>query len=155
VPPVHFLSDTSPLDGDDATAALIVTGDGRYLLQLRDDNPGIFYPGHWGCFGGAVAAGETPLRALQRELEEELEFHSAPLRDFTRFDFDLRGIGSQRKLYRTYFEVTVTEEMTSRFVLHEGAGMRLFTPSEIFDRANITPYDAFALWLYIARKRFR
>jgi hypothetical protein len=38
----------------DAVAALLVHEDGRYIMQLRDQKEGIFYPGHWGCFGGAV-----------------------------------------------------------------------------------------------------
>ena len=71
--PVHFLTDKHPLRGEHAVAALITVEDGRYLMQLRDDIPRIFYPGHWGCFGGAVGPGESGLIALRRELEEELE----------------------------------------------------------------------------------
>ena len=41
----------------DACAAIILLEDGRYLLQLRDDIESIWYPGHWGCFGGAVGLG--------------------------------------------------------------------------------------------------
>ena len=42
----------------DAAAALIVVGaDGHYLMQLRDQKAGIFYPGHWGLFGGAIDPG--------------------------------------------------------------------------------------------------
>ena len=52
-------------------AALLVLDDGRYVMQLRDAIPRIFYPGHWGCFGGAVEAGEEPEQALRRELAEE------------------------------------------------------------------------------------
>src|SRR5262249_32847766 len=48
----------------DAAAALIQLPDGRYLLQLRDARPDIFYPDHWGCFGGAIDPGETPESAL-------------------------------------------------------------------------------------------
>ena len=44
-----------------AVAALLQLSDGRYLMQLRNSNPDIFYPEHWGCFGGAVDAGEAPV----------------------------------------------------------------------------------------------
>src|SRR5262244_3716729 len=54
--PANFLTDSHPLRGEDAVAAIITVEDGRYLMQLRDDKPRIFYPGHWGCFGGAVGA---------------------------------------------------------------------------------------------------
>ena len=29
-------------------------------MQLRDDNPKIMFPGHWGLTGGAGQPGETP-----------------------------------------------------------------------------------------------
>jgi 8-oxo-dGTP pyrophosphatase MutT (NUDIX family) len=151
--PVHFLTDQCPLRGDDAAAALIVADDGRYLLQLRDDIAGIFYPGHWGCFGGAIAAGETPLQALQRELAEELEFAPAAGEEFISFDFDLTRLGLGRK-FRAYFEFVVSAEQVARFVLHEGAAMRLFASDELFAMSNVTPYDSFALWLHVARDRF-
>jgi len=41
----------------------------------------------------------------------------------------------------------------SRFVLHEGAGMQLFAPNELFALPNVTPYDSFAIWLHLARGR--
>jgi 8-oxo-dGTP pyrophosphatase MutT (NUDIX family) len=151
--PVHFLTDSHPLRGEDATAALIVTEDGRYLLQLRDDIPRIFYPGYWGCFGGALAASETPIQALKRELEEELEFKSDIGREFISFDFDLATLG-QSRIRRTYYEIVVSEVSVARFVLHEGSAMRLFTPADIFARSNVTPYDSFAIWLHVARGRF-
>jgi len=33
----------------------------KILLQLRDFNPRIVYPGCWGFFGGTVETNETPL----------------------------------------------------------------------------------------------
>jgi 8-oxo-dGTP pyrophosphatase MutT (NUDIX family) len=151
--PAHFLTDSHPLRGEDAAAALIVTEDGRYLLQLRDDIPRIFYPGHWGCFGGALSTDETPIQALKRELEEELEFKSDIGHEFVSFDFDLTTLGQDR-IRRTYYEIVVSEASVAHFVLHEGAAMCLFTPADIFARSNVTPYDSFAIWLHVARGRF-
>jgi len=150
--PVHFLTDTHPLRGEDAVAAIITVEDGRYLMQLRDDIPRIFYPGHWGCFGGAVSDGESGPRALRRELAEELEMVTADADEFVRFDFGL-GVLGQKQCYRTYYEIKVTVADVSRYVLHEGADMRLFAAEDLFD-ARLTPYDSFALWLHFARGRF-
>ena len=154
MPPVHFLTDTYPLRGENAVAAIIVAEDGRYLMQLRDDIPRIFYPGHWGCFGGAVGAGEEPAQALMRELEEELEMKSNVTEDFVSLDFDLSRLG-QKRVFRTYYEVAISEAAMSKLVLHEGAAMRLFAGAELFDLPNLTPYDSFALWLHFARRRFQ
>ncbi|MEO0407271.1 MAG: NUDIX hydrolase [Cyanobacteria bacterium P01_A01_bin.135] len=53
--------------------ALLLQGE-RFLLQLRDDVPGILYPGHWGFFGGHLDPGETPEEAVLRELREEIDY---------------------------------------------------------------------------------
>jgi 8-oxo-dGTP pyrophosphatase MutT (NUDIX family) len=76
------------LTAGNASAALLVLDDGRYLLQLRDDKPGIWYPGHWGCFGGAADPGEEAVATLRRELREELALEVHDPEWFTRFVFD-------------------------------------------------------------------
>ena len=150
-----FIDAPGKLRGDDAVAALIMTGDGRYVMQLRDDIPQIFYPDHWGCFGGAVNAGEPPLQALHRELREELEFEVGEAREFTRFDFDFSALGQgQEKVYRIYYVVPVSDPQFSRFVLHEGAQFKAFTGAEILTQQRVTPYDAFAVWLHLNQSRF-
>src|SRR5215213_9108905 len=42
------------------------------LLQLRDEIAPT-YPHHWGLFGGHMEEGESPDRAVWRELQEELQ----------------------------------------------------------------------------------
>lgn len=151
--PLNFLTDHHSLHGEDAVAAVITVEDGRYLMQLRDDIPGIFYPGHWGCFGGAIGHGENALAALQRELAEELEMAPRRAAEFITLDFDLTRLG-QKKCCRIYYEIVVAEAEVANFVLHEGVEMRLVAPDELFD-IRLTPYDSFALWLHFARGRFR
>jgi 8-oxo-dGTP pyrophosphatase MutT (NUDIX family) len=52
-------------------AAILVDTQGRLLLQLRDNVPGIAYPGWVGLFGGHREAGETYLECVRREVHEE------------------------------------------------------------------------------------
>ncbi|NMM46719.1 NUDIX domain-containing protein [Rhodospirillaceae bacterium KN72] len=87
-----FTTAKSSQSAQDAVAALITTGDGRYLMQLRDMLPHIWFPGHWGCFGGAVDPGESPEDALRRELAEELSLRDFTPTLFTQFDYDLQPI---------------------------------------------------------------
>lgn len=55
-------------------AAIIFENDKReILLYLRDNKPGIPFPGHWDLIGGHVEEGETPEEALVREVREELD----------------------------------------------------------------------------------
>jgi 8-oxo-dGTP pyrophosphatase MutT (NUDIX family) len=149
----YFLESNSAISPADAVAALLVLEDGRYVMQLRDPKPEIFYPDHWGCFGGAVDPGERPLDALRRELSEELNFQAGAAREFTRFDFDFSRLG-HAKVYRIFYEVSVTNEAFGRFELHEGADMRAFEASELLVGNRVTPYDAFAVWLHCSRHRF-
>lgn len=148
-----FVGASNPLSPSDAVAALLLLDDGRYVMQLRDELPYIFYPGHWGCFGGGVAKGEQPLAALQRELEEELEYSPGSAEEFTRFDFDFARVG-QSSVYRIYYEVRVPESAFKRFVLHEGEAYEAIDGRELLTRRKVASYDAFAIWMHMSKKRF-
>jgi 8-oxo-dGTP pyrophosphatase MutT (NUDIX family) len=148
------LDRTTPLRPGNAVAA-IITVEGAYLLQLRDNKRGIFFPAHWGCFGGAVEPGESNELALARELHEELgaAFPPASFRYFTRFDFDL-GFAGLAPIWRYFYEIELGSGTLGHLRLQEGAGMQLYPPEEILSGAILlTPYDAFALWFHVNRRR--
>lgn len=149
-----FVSSDADLQPVDAAAAIIVDEEGRYLMQHRDAAPHIFYPDHWGCFGGAVDFGEEPLQALRRELAEELELEAQPSQVglFTRFDFDFSSLG-KRKVYRIYYDVRIDRAQRQRLRLHEGQAMDWFSGPEILSLRKVTPYDAFALWMHYRSMR--
>lgn len=149
-----FLTAVGQLHPANAVAAILLLEDGRYVMQLRDAVPHIFFPDHWGCFGGAVDDGEEPQQTLRRELYEELEFMLTEAREFTRFDFDF-GFFGQKAVFRIYYEVLVSAAAYSRFVLHEGAQFHAFSATEILSQPNVTPYDAFAIWVHYKRERFQ
>src|SRR6476620_6979367 len=93
--PSRYLEPKGPLKPANAAVALIVDEDGRYLVQLRDSKPTIFFPDHWGCFGGALEPGETDEHCLQREIDEELglDLRQCAVRPFTTFTFDFSFAG--------------------------------------------------------------
>lgn len=147
----YFLHDDTHLVPQDAAAAVICLDDGRYLLQLRDQKPGLFYPGHWGLFGGAIEPPETPEAALRRELSEELGLAGCvpqPLSDFT---FQMRALGM---FSRFFFEVRLPNSDLAQFTLAEGAGMEAFHAADILTKPRVVPYDSFAIWLHANRVRF-
>jgi 8-oxo-dGTP pyrophosphatase MutT (NUDIX family) len=147
-----FLASCAPLQTGHAVAALLVLEDGRYIMQLRDDNPTIWYPGHWGLFGGGIDDGEDELAALRRELREELELEVNEARLFAVIDYDLRQIGLEC-YFRRYYEVPVTIPQWDHVALHEGADFRALTGNEALSLPHICPYDAFALFLHHNRNR--
>lgn len=133
----------------DAAAAIIQLDDGRYLMQHRDDKPGIFYPDHWGLFGGAMDAGEEPEIALQRELKEELGADMPRPSYFTtmNFGFDVLGIAST---IRVFYALALPAEAVQSLTLGEGQSMQPLSLDEILLEKRVVPYDSFALWLHHA-----
>jgi 8-oxo-dGTP diphosphatase len=61
--------------------AVVINSHGELLCQLRDDKPGIRFPGFWTCSpGGHVEESEAPNNAIIRELQEEFEITVKELR---------------------------------------------------------------------------
>lgn len=132
----------------DSAAALILLEDEHYLLQARDQKPGIYYPGHWGLFGGALDPGEAPETALRRELEEEIGLTEGMVRHFTDFSFDFPRFG---RIWRHFYEVRISPRMFERLRLSEGCAMRAFPAAEILNLPRVVPYDSFAIYLHAAQ----
>jgi len=51
--------------------AIIVNVDNKILLLKRVDDPKIWQPNKWALVGGGIEKGETPQKAVEREIEEE------------------------------------------------------------------------------------
>src|SRR3954469_7772742 len=64
----------------ETASALLIDTAGRWLLQQRDDIPGILCPGMVGLFGGHREGNETFLQCVVREVHEEISYFVAPER---------------------------------------------------------------------------
>jgi 8-oxo-dGTP diphosphatase len=60
--------------------AVILDMESRFLLQHRDDIPGIIHPGKVSLFGGHREDDETYLECAVREVHEELSYYVPPER---------------------------------------------------------------------------
>jgi ADP-ribose pyrophosphatase YjhB (NUDIX family) len=100
----------------------ILYGQDKFLLQLRDDIPGIMSPGCWGLFGGHLEAEETPESAVIREIQEEIAYNvSEPI---------FYNCYSDERVIRYIFAAPLTVEIAD-LQLNEGWDFKLVTPLEI------------------------
>lgn len=148
----RYLEPQCDLKPANAAVALIVDESGRYLVQLRDAKPTIFFPDHWGCFGGAVEPGETDRDCLLREVNEEIGLDLAvlPVRHFTTFTFDF-GFAGGSVIHRTFYEVHASAASLSGLTLREGRSMQLFPGPQLL-ALQVVPYDRFAIWMHCYRR---
>lgn len=110
--------------------AVVYNGQGRFLLQHRDDAAGIVEPGRWSLFGGGVEGDETLEEALERELVEELSCKVGELEGEL-----FRWNRSSEKSLHVCFAVRFTASEED-IVLTEGQGYAWFAPEEL-DRLSL------------------
>jgi 8-oxo-dGTP pyrophosphatase MutT (NUDIX family) len=129
-------------------AAVLWTGDGRYLMQHRDDKPGLLLRDHWAAFGGTVDPGEDGAAAIRRELMEELELRAGAVEPVTELTIRLPLPGGARFDRMSFYAVPVTEAEIGAMVLHEGQGMRLFRLDELLREEKVAPWDLAAILIH-------
>lgn len=121
-----------------SAGVILVDARGRVLLQLRDSDPAIMFPDHWGITGGAGHPGETPEQVARREVAEETGLTLGKIEPFRAYYFQetrtpagARPSAKRAADYELYlFHApcsTPAEEMTCG----EGCGLRFFAPEEL------------------------
>lgn len=103
-------------------AIAILYRQNQFLMQLRDNIPGILYPGHWGLFGGHIEPGELPDAAVIRELQEEINYTPSTISKFDCY--------SDPRVIRHVYHAPLTVDL-DRLVLQEGWDLGLLTPEQI------------------------
>jgi 8-oxo-dGTP diphosphatase len=58
-------------DYHNAASTILINNEGKFILQKRDDKPGIRDPGMLTAWGGAAEGSERPIDAAIREIKEE------------------------------------------------------------------------------------
>lgn len=111
-------------------ALAMLQREGRWLMQLRDDIPGIVAPGCWGLFGGHLDAGESPEEALRRELLEEIGWQPTTVR------FWLHHRNERRLAHVFLARLTVPLDQLQ---LQEGQDMALVSAGDLLSGSLWSP----------------
>lgn len=120
-----------------SAGVILVDREGRVLLQLRDDDPQIMYPGHWGITGGAGRPGETPEQIARREVREETGLvldSMEPFKAYYTTSAPTAGRGraaAKRVDYELYLFHAPCDTPAEELICGEGRGLRFFAPHEL------------------------
>ncbi len=86
-------------------SVVLVNEKGEVLTQLRDNKPGINYPGFLTYIGGSVEEGESPEEAARRELKEETGYTTDTLHFLAEEDYERDDhIMVRRHVYWTAYD---------------------------------------------------
>lgn len=132
-------------------SAVIIFYKKKVLLQKRDNLTSIFYPNHWGLFGGARDKLENYKATAIREVREELSYHLDKnlIKYFFKLDMQF-PLPDKKKTVKRYFflyEVKNLAYFKKTAVLLEGANMNFFSRNQS-KKLLMTPYDSYALDLF-------
>jgi len=120
-----------------SAGVILVDPQGRVLMQLRDDDPAIMFPGCWGLTGGAGNPGETPEQIARREIAEETGLRLGKIEPFRAYYFQQTAAADAKRsarraadyeLYLYHAPCTTPEE---ELACGEGRALRFFAREEI------------------------
>ena len=112
----------------------------KYLLQLRDNKPDIYFPNHWGLFGGATENNESPTESIKREIFEEISLEINDITSFLTLTIDTSFFDNIRK--RIFFRCDINNP--DKIILREGKKYDFFEFDKI-RHLNIVPFDFAAI----------
>jgi 8-oxo-dGTP pyrophosphatase MutT (NUDIX family) len=131
--------------------AIIIDTHRRFLLQQRDDIPGILCPGLVGLFGGHREDGETFLQCAVREVREEISYFVKPdrfeyLASYSGVDPDAEG-GTLRA------EFFVVRDVPSDALLITEGSLLIAERDDLLGLKRLAPSAKFALSTFFNNRR--
>jgi len=115
---------------------LLIRKDGAVILQVRDNKPGITNPGLVSSFGGHIEAGEEPIEAAVREINEEtnLGLTEDQLQFYRKCRKTKAVHGEDWDVY--YF--VATNISAEHLAVYEGAGYTVIADKKALERTKTT-----------------
>lgn len=133
-------------------SAVIIFYKNKILLNLRSNNKNIFYPKHWGCFGGAKNFNEKYIDAAIREIHEETNIKISKKNLNFFFNLNFTYPGTNKIVIRNFYTLNINNinYFKENFILSEGLDFKFFTKKSFLKIKNVVPYDKFAIDLFFS-----
>lgn len=134
-------------------SAVLIYYKNKIFLQKRSKNKKIFYPAHWGCFGGAIKKNEPYKHAAVREIIEETNF-SLDKDDLKLFyEEGYKSYFDRFSFIRKFFLLKIKNinNFYSMFALGEGEDAKFFDYKSYKKEKKIVPYDKFVIDLFFEK----
>ena len=106
---------------------ILITNDKKVLLQYRDKNSK-WNRDSWSEFGGQIERGETPGKAIRRELKEELGVELTNLKFLKKYKLQRKKGDYEQFVFTAPFNYLLDKLKKQR---KEGGDLALFTYEEI------------------------
>ena len=116
----------------------------EYLIQKRSNKKNIYFPNLFGVFGGNVEKKEKIIKAVIREIFEELniKLNSKQVKFFLKISFYSRHFLKNR--FRFYFFVKILKSQLNSIYLKEGQSYHFVNISKI-KKLDFVPWDLSAI----------
>ncbi len=116
----------------------------KYLIQKRSNKKNIYFPNLFGVFGGNVEKKEKIIKAVIREIFEELniKLNSKQVKFFLKISFYSRHFLKNRS--RFYFFVKILKSQLNSINLKEGQSYHFINISKI-KKLDFVPWDLSAI----------
>ena len=108
--------------------------DGKLLMHLRDNKPGLFNANMWDFPGGGREGEETPQECAIREVKEELSITLKPASFIWEKVFPAQKDPNQKAIFMV---AKIEKEELKNIRLTEGQRWELFDQETFFEKENV------------------
>ena len=130
---------------------LLVTRDGKIVLQQRDNKPGITNPGMIAIFGGTLEKGENETKGAIREIEEELSLTLKP-EQLIKLNVYYKSKEKDGEDYEVHI-FYATKINLKDIKLREGKSIFLLNSDDNLEKLNLTRITKLAVEEYFAKNQ--
>ncbi len=111
----------------------------KFLFVLRDDKPNISHPNMWSLIGGGIEKGESPIKAVKREIKEEINIDIYDIKEIASKKTIISKEGIDHKVIGYLFLGKTNISDIDKIKIYEGQKVAFWSLDEILELENLVP----------------